>query len=411
MCMKNMGALVLSASLLGLVMMAGESFAAGFRLPDQDAAALGMAGAFTGQADNPSAAWYNPAAITEREGAGFSAGVMGIYPVMKHENPGGATDVAERKVYLPVELFYTNKMSDQVGWGLAVTSPFGLSTDWAETSSTSAVATFSRIKSFEINPNIAYRVNDDLSIAAGVGYMVLQATMEKMLGPGARFRLDGEGTGWGANAGVLYKATDKLNIGLSYRSRIKVKLDEGTAEATGPVPPFPLSNSAQTEVTLPDLIQLGASYKVSNDFRLNADLDYTLWSTYDRLVVKSDTILALTGTDTSIDEKEWKDSLAVRVGGQYALSGQWKMRAGFVYDQNPVPEAHFDTRTPDSDRYGITIGTGFTRGNITVDTSYMYLRFKERTITESEADGASQVLNGTYKSEAHLLGVNLAYKF
>jgi long-chain fatty acid transport protein len=239
--------------------------------------------------------------------------------------------------------------------------------------------------------------------------------MNKLLPIGnALFRLNGDGTGLGANAGVKYNATDQLNLGLSYRSRVKIKVD-GTAEVGAPLG---LSNSAQTEITLPDLIQFGASYKASDNLTLNADLDYTWWSTYDRLVIKSNTILTLSlgTTDTSIDEKDWQNTWAIRIGGQYKLSEQWKLRAGYVYDQSPVPSDRFDTRVPDSDRQGITIGTGYTSGNITIDASYMYLHFKNRTISNSIAgqpSGSAPIasLDGTYKSVGHLAGITIAYKF
>lgn len=407
--------MVFSVTILGIAAFSSISSAAGFRLPDQDTAAMGMGGAFVGQADNPSAVWYNPAGITQLDGTRVSVGVLAIYPVMNHENMNGTTDVSERNVFLPVQLFATDKVNDRVSLGLGITSPFGLSTNWSDSSATSNVATLSRVKTIDINPNIAYKINDGLSVAAGVDYMILQATMNKLLPIGnALFRLNGDGTGLGANAGVKYNATDQLNLGLSYRSRVKIKVD-GTAEVGAPLG---LSNSAQTEIILPDLIQFGASYKATEKLTLNADLDYTWWSTYDRLVIKSNTILFLSSgtTDTSIDEKDWKNTWAIRIGGQYKLSEQWKLRAGYVYDQSPVPSDRFDTRVPDADRQGITIGTGYTSGNITIDASYMYLHFKNRTISNSIAgqpSGSAPIasLDGTYKSVGHLAGITVAYKF
>lgn len=391
-------------------MFSSGSFAAGFRLPDQDSAAMAMGGAFVGQADNPSAVWYNPAGITDLDGTRISAGVIAIYPVLSHENVNGTTDVSDRSVFLPAQLFATDKVNDRVSLGLGITSPFGLSTDWSDTSATSDVATLSRVKSININPDIAYKISDTLSVAFGLDYMIVQATLDKLLFLGGpNFRLDGNGEGLGANAGIKYKATDQLNLGLSYRSRIKVKVD-GTAEVNA------LSNSAQTDITLPDLMQVGVSYKASDNLTINTDLEYTWWSTYDRLVVQSDTLKTLIGTNVSTEEKNWKNTWTVRIGGQYRLSDQWKLRVGYVYDQSPVPSERFETRVSDSDRQGLTIGTGYTGGNITIDAAYMYLHFNNRTITNSIAgqpSGSTPIasLNGTYKGTAHLLGVTVAYKF
>jgi long-chain fatty acid transport protein len=377
---------------------------------------MAMGGAFVGQADNPSAVWYNPAGISDLDGTRISAGIIAIYPVLSHENTSGTTDVSERDFFLLPQVFATNKVNDRVSLGLGITSPFGLSTDWSETSATSTVATFSRVKTIDINPNVAYRLSDSLSVAIGIDYIKLQATLEKMLAPNVIFRLDGDGSGWGANAGIKYKVNEQLNLGLSYRSRAKIEVDDATADVSA----LGLSNPVQTDITLPDIIQFGASYKTSDKLTLNADLEYTWWSTYDRLVIQSNTIHQLgvifgnpSASDTSTEEKNWKNTWIIRLGGQYQPSDQWKLRAGYVYDQSPVPSDRFETRVPDSDRQGVSIGTGYTSGNITVDASYLYLRFNNRSINNSLAGGSTPVtsLNGSYKSQAHLAGLTVAYKF
>jgi long-chain fatty acid transport protein len=400
-----------TTTVAGIMMCSSLGFAAGFRLPEQDSAAMGMASAFAGQADNPSAVWYNPAGITQLDGTMVSGGVIGIYPELTHENTNGTKDVARRDLYLPVQLYATHKLSDQIGIGVGINNPFGLTTDWSNTSSTRYVATFSSIVTTEVNPNIAYKLNDYLSAAFGIAYTHIRATLEKIQPTSpltdANFRLSGDGDGWGVNAAFRYKASDAVHLGFSYRSRIKAKVD-GTAELNG----TPLSGSAKTSITLPDLIQIGVSYIASDQFTVNADLDYTLWSTFDVLTIESD-VAAFNTTE----EHQWKDVGCLRIGGQYKLSDQWKVRAGYLYDQNPVKEEHFETRLPDSDRQGVSIGAGYMIGNITIDAAFMYLQFNKRTVSNSVMDDASvtpkapDALNGTYKSRAELAGITIGYKF
>ena len=412
---------VFMAAVLGMAVFSSTGFASGYRLPEQDSAALGMASAFVGQADSPAAVWYNPAGMTQLDGTRISGGTVGIYPVLTHENNTvnpGTTDVSERDIHLPIHLYATHRQNDSIAFGLGINNPFGLATNWAPTSSTRYAATFSKVVTLEVNPNIAYKLNDNMSVAFGVAYVQLRATLEKTMNLGLagdhNFRLSGDGDGWGLNAAALYKIAPNVNVGLSYRSRVKIDLD-GDAAFTG----GPLASSAtgKTSITLPDLIQLGVSYKASDKLTVNADIDYTMWSTYDRIVVTSDVFTPLTGSNTSTDEKQWRDVWCLRIGGQYQLSDQWKLRAGYVYDKNPVGEAHFETRTPDSDRQGISIGTGYSIGNTTVDLAYMYLRFNKRTISNSQADDdanpftPADSLNGTYKSQAHLAGITIGYKF
>jgi long-chain fatty acid transport protein len=419
--------LAVTALVVSMALVSSTGFAAGFRLPEQDTAALGMASAFVGQADDPAAVWYNPAGMTQLDGTQISAGVVGIYPVLTHENNTvnpGTTDVSQRDIHLPFHVYATHKMNDRIAFGIGINNPFGLVTDWDPTSSTRYVATFSKVVTAEVNPNVAYKLSDNLSAAFGIAYVHLRATLEKTINLGGvspafdrNFRLSGDGDGWGANAAVLYKAAPNVNVGLSYRSRIKIDVESGDVDVTGgPVPPALAPAKGSTSITLPDLIQLGVSYKASDKLTVNADLDYTLWSTYDRIVVTSSS-----PAFNATDEKQWHDVWCLRIGAQYQLSDQWKLRAGYLYDKNPVGEARFETRTPDSDRQGISIGTGYTMGNMTVDLAYMYLRFNNRTINDSWADNPetpvdnpftpSNSLNGTYKSQADLFGITIGYKF
>jgi long-chain fatty acid transport protein len=417
--MKRMFMVFLAVA-ASIVFLTSTGFAAGFRLPEQDSAAMGMASAFVGQADNPSAVWYNPAGITQLDGTRMSGGVIGIYPVLTHENNTvnpGTTDVSERELHLTPHLYATHKMNDSIFFGFGINSPFGLATDWdPKSSATRYVATYSKVITSEFNPNVAFKLNDDLSLAAGVAYVHLRATLEKTAnlgGPPAvadrNFRLSGDGDGWGFNAAVMYKITQSVNAGLSYRSRVKIDVD-GDAELTGGA--TPISGSGSTSITLPDLVQFGVSYKASDNLTLNADLEYTVWSTYDKIQVTSNIPLF-----NATDQKKWENVWCLRIGGQYKLSDQWKVRAGYLYDQNPVKEEYFETRTPDSDRQGVTIGVGYAIGNITVDAAYLYLKFNKRTVNNSLADDdanpftPANSLNGTYKSTAQLAGVTIGYKF
>jgi long-chain fatty acid transport protein len=404
---------------LSMVLFSSISFASGFRLPEQGAAAMGMSSAFVGQADDPSAVWYNPAAITQLDGTRIAGGFVAVYPYFSHET-NNTTEVSDRGLHYPIYFYATHKMNDRISIGLGVNNPFGLSTDWSATSKTRYVATFSHIVTTEVNPNVAYKINNDLSVAAGITFVHVRATLEKLLDPAifgplgnADFRLAGDGDGWGANAAAHYKATEKLNLGLSYRSRVKIDINDGSADVTPG-----LSNSAKTDITLPDIAVLGASYKASDNLTLNADLDYTWWSTFDRLVVTSNTISSLTlgATNTSTTEYQWKDVWALRIGGQYKLSDQWKLRAGYHYDQNPVKEQYLDSRLPDSDRQAVSIGAGYTINKVTVDAAYQHIWFKKRTVNDSIQDDIPltanpSALNGTYKATVDSVALMVSYKF
>ena len=389
---------------VSLAIVPSYALAAGFSLPEQGGAALGMASAFTAQADDASAAWYNPAAMTQLEGTRLVSGVVLIYPEFTHETTTGTMDTSKRTIHSPISLYATHKLNNDVSFGLSVNNPFGLGTNWRGNSATRNVATITVLKTTEVNPNIAYKLSDNLSVAAGAGYVYLEATLASIHPlSGQEVRITGNGGGWGGNAAIHYRPLDQLHVGLSYRTRVKVEVDgNATHMAT--------SNDASTEITLPDLLQFGISYKPTQRVTLNADLGYTWWTTYDELVIRSATFTG--GVLTQ--QKQWHNVWSLRVGGQYKLTDQWKLRAGYLFDQNPVPNEYFETRTPDSDRHGFAVGVGYSIGNVTIDAGYLYLLFETRNVNGSTADDLTanpNSLNGKYRHEAHLAGMSVGYKF
>ena len=399
--MINLSVLVIAA----IIALGSNLNAAGFRLSEQDAKATGMGNSFVAVADDASAVWYNPAAMTDLEGTNLSLGTVMVAPSMEHKNANGTTDEIKNKLNIPPHFYATRKFSDKWSLGLGVNYPFGLSTDWDRTANTSAVATLSEIKVLNYNLSGAYRATEKISVAAGLSYATLDATMNNWLG-GKALELEGDGTGVGYNAALFYKHNNKLDFGLNYHSRIKFDID-GTAKYGTTV-----SNNATTKITTPDLIQAGASYKYSDKWMFSAEADYTAWSTYDTLVVKSNTYAALGLSTTQNQIKDWQNVWAFRLGSEYKCSDTWKLRGGAFYDFNPVKEKYFDTRVPDADRVALSVGAGWTKGSITVDASYMYLMFLERTIDSSIQDDAlGNVLNGKYNSSAQLPALTVSYKF
>lgn len=392
------------AVLMGL---AGSVNAAGFRLADQDAKATGMANAFTSVADNASAVWYNPAAITDLEGNNVSLGTILVMPTMEHKNTSGTTDKIEEKTHIPPHFYTTFKKSDRLSFGIGVNAPFGLSTEWDKaTANTRFVATKSEVQAVNYNLNAAAKMSEKLSFAIGASYVAVEATLNKMansFAPTVPANLEGDGSGMGYNAAVMYKYNDKMKFGVNYRSKVKATL-KGDLTTTAVTP-------VKADLTLPDMLQVGVSHQCTPKWLFAVEADYTNWTTYRNIIIKKQS----DGSVVSTDIKNWKSTWAFRLGSEYKYSDTLKFRAGSFYDMNPVKEERFETRVPDTDRVAFSVGAGWTRGNLTVDVAYMYLMFIERKIDGSLQDsattGGTTVLDGKYNSKAHLPGITVGYKF
>jgi len=400
--------------------IAGNVSASGFRLAEQDAKANGMGNAAVAVADNPAAAWYNPAAITGLEGTNLSLGTVMVAPVMEHVNANGSMDRIEKTVHIPPHFYATQKLNNKFSLGLSVNVPFGLSTEWNKVSAnTREVATKSEIKAIYTNLNGAYKVNENLSVAAGASYVNLDAEMNKKIeaaGNNIEQKLTGDGTGTGYNVAAKYK-WNKWQFGASYRSKVGVDIDgkiqlPTTGGLAGLLPPAN-NRDAKTKITLPDMFQIGVAHQCLPDWLFTVEADYTNWATYRRLIIDYTTDAG--AAKQTIDNKNWSSTWAFRFGAEHKVSDAWKLRFGAFYDVNPVKNAFFETRVPDSDRIAGSIGAGYTKNNITVDVSYLYLKFLERRIDNSIQDNGATVdntaLNGKYSASARLPAITVSYKF
>lgn len=178
--------------------------------------------------------------------------------------------------------------------------------------------------------------------------------------------------------------------------------------------PTATNQPGRTTITLPDTFQFGTAYKPNDKWLISAEADYTNWTTYHKLIIdymQDNGAMAQTS-----ETKNWKSVWAFRLGTEHKVNENWKLRAGAYYDMTPVRNYYFETRNPDSNRLAFSIGAGWTKGNLTVDASYLYLKFMERTVGDSIQDNGAPVvdttaLNGTYNAIARLPAISASYKF
>jgi len=419
----------------------GSVYAGAFQIPEQDAAAQSLANAVTAQALNPSTVWYNPAGMSLLPGTQVSGGVVGIFVGKQtFTNAAGVTANSKRLSAAAPQLYMTHSLdSVPVSFGLAVNAPFGLKTDWPITAPFATTVTLSKIEGININPNLAVRLGDHFSVAGGFSYYKLT----NLDFNNSLQLLHADGDGWGGNAALMYHS-DAFNVGVSYRSRIKVKLN-GSATSTGALNAFaggtaPLlgltvaqNSAASSEVTLPDMLNAGISFSPAENWRLSVDVDWVNWKTFDKLdiafaapgyqkLLGSFGVAALGGSPAQIIgapsvavktiPENYKATTSVRVGAQWDYSSTMRARFGFAYDPSPVSDAStFSPGVPDNGRYLFAIGYGYDfSSQTTLDLAYMYVYFKNRTQTAST--GTNAVRNGSYKiAAAHLVAASISHQF
>jgi long-chain fatty acid transport protein len=446
--------------LLVLLFTASTSFAAGFRLPEAGAKAMGMGFAFTAQADDPSAIYFNPAGLTQLKGRNVMVGVTyvrengadftGTTPLTLNTSTGVFDSRSETQkslnFFIP-NMYYTKTAPDgYFAYGVGIFAPFGLGQEYKNKTTSIFRDQITKIdlQTIVVNPTVAFKINEVLSVGGGIDFMYGMAELEQTgvvrLGAAPldqvnifQLDLDGDGTAWGYNFGVLVKATENLRIGANYRSPFALDIKDGDVNLSNinstvpfvpnPAPPPAAFTAAQvfggtsfvtkakTRIKMPATFALGGSYTMGR-LTVNADADWTFWSSFQTLDIDFRTNTGLL-PDVSRPER-WENVVAVRVGGEYRVTDPLALRLGFVYDPTPVPADTLSPLLPDSDRLFYTAGAGYKVGAWTIDLAYMYVDKRDRTVNNQvnlAPPRTGSGFNGTWSGDAHLVALDVGYKF
>lgn len=401
-------------SLLLIVCFAGSSFGAGFALYEYSARGNALGGTLVGRADDPSALSYNPAGITQLEGDQLMFGLTAIRPGMDLSFESAGIWSNEDNIWIPPHFYYTRQLSDRYWFGISATSRFGLGSEFDEDWPGRYNNYYASIQSFSVTPTLAVKVNDQLSIAAGIEAMWFEFEQKRKLPSGSLGfdtglgQLDasllGDDTGWGWNFALHFKPVERVKLGLSYRSQIDQKI-EGDVDFSSDSLGSLISVSASGEVTLPDMYMFGIAYDLTERTSVEMDAVYTRWSSYDSLTIRYGEPFNASSTT----EKNWNDVWRYQLGVEHALTDHSWLRLGYVYDNTPVPDDTIDYIVPANDRQIYSIGYGFRTKNWTYDLSYSYLDIKERHLDGRFDEGVfdSDISN----SDTHLFGISVSYSF
>jgi long-chain fatty acid transport protein len=416
-----LGAFVLS---LLVVLIA---FGGGYQLNEHGARAVGMGGAFVARASDPSAVFFNPAGLAFQEGINVMGGGTLIFPATKFKYSNTAVPEIEEEdqMYTPPNLYGTYAVDNKWVVGIGVFTPYGLGSKWKNDWIGSALSVNTEVQTFYINPTVSYKISDQLSLGVGFSYIYGTVDLSKRVPipiPGApingTLKLDGTGTGFGFNAGILYKPCEKISLGASYRSLTKLEFSgDAVFSDMGSLAGLFPGGSGKATLPMPANLYIGAAYKISSSLTVEADFQFVGWSSYKELVIDLPTGPAappqlggqpLQKSQTQV--KNWDDGYLGRIGAEYQCCQNLTLRAGVVYDITGQPASKMEPMLPDADRIDPSVGFGYKlTDQLSVDAAYMIVLFSERT--SSYQPTPTTAFAGTYNSTAHLFCLDISYKF
>src|SRR5574343_575546 len=387
-----------------LVAFSGAASAAAFPLLEPTASGLGTAYAGSAAiADNASTVYFNPAGMTQLTGFQLSAGVTGVGPSYQFRDSGstgrlGAGNGGDAGGWAAIPNAYISwQVSPDIFVGLGLSSPFGLKTEYENPAWIGRFqAIKSEIRTVNVNPSVAYRINDKISLGFGLNYQSIDAEMTSATPFGA-YRLKGDDKAWGWNAGALFTLSPAMRVGIAYRSAIDYKL-EGTRTLGA------ASAAAKADIKLPDTVTLSVWQQVSDRWEAMGDLSYTRWNTLSKL-----NIVYAGGTD--VEPFNYKNSWRIAWGAAYKVNDAAKVKFGIAYVRTPTTDENRSARIPDNNRLWLSLGGQWNAGQHgKIDLGYTYLYVKDPSIAQSKFGGLS-VLRGSYDASAHIVGLQYSVGF
>lgn len=433
---------LISSLLLSLMPALGN--AAGFALIETNA--RGQGNAYAGAAahtPDASTIFFNPAGMMNLEGDQLVVASHLIKPKSSFTNKGStnATSVGGGAISGPNDdggfdafvpnLYWVKGISDELKFGLGMNSPFGLAIKYDDNWVGRYHAVVSDLKIINLNPSVAYRVNEQLSIGGGLDLMLADVLLSSAVDTAALLgQTPGSADGFaeltgdnfsdpslGFNFGMLYALNGQTKLGVAYRSEVDIDV-KGDANFTMPASAAALVNGGlfvdtglKASITLPASLSFSASHNVGEITWL-ADITWTGWSSFKELRIIYDN-----AQPDSVTTESWDDTLRYSVGLDYQHSEQWVIRGGLALDQTPVPSAERRTpRLPGNDRTWLSFGASYKIDDkFSVDVGYSHLLFDDTEINnELESETSANVkatLAGSYDATVDIISVQANWNY
>lgn len=394
----NRAILACAVSFIGMA-AAGSAHAQAFYLQEQSVRGQGRAFSGEGADSGVDSLWWNPASIAGMEGG--EASVHGSYIRPRGEvvdkgsvivRPGqagasvGGNSVSKNPINEGVVPSGAVAYGfGGVAFGLTVTSPYSFTTDYDSDSWSRYSADKTKLRTIDIQPSVALALSDTLSIGAAVNVEHVSATLSNYLPNLSPLQADGhqtlKGSGWdvGWSVGAQFHE-GPLQLGLSYKSAIKHKLD-GTVTIEGLQGLLASQNrtvDATAQFSTPWMIIGSARARVSPKLTLNAQVVRMGWSEFDSIDLGAP-------LSTSIPEN-YRNSWTWAVGFDYDLSPKLTVRAGVQRGITPTQNGNRDARVPDSNRWNFSTGATYAVSpKFHIDAAASYITFKDATIDRTTA--------------------------
>lgn len=385
---------------------APRAHALGIRILQQDSEATARGEAFTATADRPSAIYYNPAGITQLEGDHLQLGTYSIITKPTYRSPltGEVADMRDR-LQSAAQIYYTHPLAaGRAAIGLGIYSPYGLGSEWSDDSPFRSFATKTQLQYVCINPVVAIRVADGLTVAAGLTVNYGHADLRRgILVSGDEFRIDAEGWSLGYTAGLLWQPAPRHSFGVTYRSASSMTF-HGDAFVKSQIA-LPFGNErTRFDFDFPQHVMFGYSFRPSQDWNLEFDADWTDWRDVG-------TVRFQLASGDLLQTFNWRSAWTYKFGVTRKFANGVAVSAGYLYGKSATPDSHFNPAIPDIDLHVFSLGMTYRTERWDLGATFNLGYGPTTQVSGSQRSATGQSADGEYGFMGYGLSLMAGYRF
>lgn len=420
----------LSALALGLSLLTGHAWAGGILIYEagQEGNGLANAGA-AALATDPSVLMSNPAGLTELAGTQISANAQVILGDLgfsrDNHNQFDGNEGGNALQYLPgASFFVSHQIDERSAIGFGMYGNFGLALDYDDDWAGRYFNQEAAIIGVSLQPTLAHKFTDDLSIGIGPRIMYAYyrnetAINNNLLGlrdsPDGQLEYKDTDVGAGINFGLLYLLSERTRIGLAYTSKIDLEFKDSPSvrKVDNPIINAALRrldvDSLELDMSVPQTVLLSIAHDLDPQWQLLGSLGWQDWSEFGDIGVEVDANAA----DVSrTADRQYKDTWHASLGAQYQATSKLRWSMGVGYDSSAVDDKDRTVDNPMGEAWRLATGVNYkVDEGLDLHAAYTLVWLGDMDVEQTKSR-SGDTLSGTYRNSAlHIVGGGATWRF
>lgn len=392
---------LLTKSVLFATFAPMSAMASGIFLQEAVVANAGTVGAGDGvYIQSAAAQWRNPATMSHmgEQLTTVNVSVFDLEMKYKPEGLGSTTPVLGGKastVSPTLGIFHSQQINEKIHLGLGVGVAGGSALDYGKQWAGTVLLNDIDLAVAQINPSVAYKLDERWSFGAGL--QMSWASLEQTMGVGQVSVEESSDWAFGYNFGVMFRHSDALDFGFSYRSKVQHEFD-AKVKVEGDLLGKPDTGKVNAEIDVPAIVDFSMRYGVNADLNLLASVQFHRWSDWDQT-----TFNFADGRNMSIN-RQWDDVWHLALGSDYRLNDDWRIKAGISYETSPQDDPNMQwVDLPVGEQWRYSVGASTEWNGYTLDMFYEYADLGTTDINIAD------LMIGKFDGRIHFIGMNVTF--